>query len=232
MKKFSILSIAILFTLAVFAAPNAVFACGEKGTSAKMTDASSTSKADVSLANSTDKSKACASKASATTAKAKSCDGKATASYANSSDKAEACASKASATTAKAKSCGDKAHKATMTTANADKNCPATSAKATKASMAECHSEYGVKYADNGKSAVATFAVNGMTCGGCEKQVSAKLAGVEGVNDVLVVCHKSNKAMVKFDPKKVDADKLVALVNGLGYEAFLAKADSEDSKDM
>ncbi len=66
-----------------------------------------------------------------------------------------------------------------------------------------------------------------MTCGGCESQVSSKLAVQEGVSEVLEVDHKSSKAVIKYNPDKADPAKLAGVVSKLGYETELIPAEKE-----
>lgn len=83
----------------------------------------------------------------------------------------------------------------------------------------------------NASLAVATFSVKGMTCGGCESQVSSKLAVQEGVSEVLEVDHKSAKAVIKYNPDKADPVKLAAAVSKLGYETEVIPAEQEADKN-
>ncbi|UCD64608.1 MAG: cation transporter [Candidatus Zixiibacteriota bacterium] len=69
-----------------------------------------------------------------------------------------------------------------------------------------------------------TISVQGMTCTGCEKAVSASLAELPGVFEVVKVCHKSAEALVKVDPEAVKDDALVMAVSRKGYDAEIVPA--------
>jgi len=72
------------------------------------------------------------------------------------------------------------------------------------------------------KGEQVTLPVNGMTCGGCSSKVSKALASLEGVSDSSV-CHKSNKAVVTFDPSKTCATSVTKAINNTGFK--VAKAE-------
>lgn len=64
------------------------------------------------------------------------------------------------------------------------------------------------------------FKVQGMTCGGCEAGVKAKvkrLAGVESVE----ASYAQGTARVVYDPAKVTPEKIIAAIEELGYKAQL-----------
>lgn len=63
----------------------------------------------------------------------------------------------------------------------------------------------------------ASFAVSGMTCGGCSGKMKRALAAIDGV-DVDKVCHKSGSACVKYDAKKVKTEDLVAAIKETGFK--------------
>ena len=69
-----------------------------------------------------------------------------------------------------------------------------------------------------------TISVKGMTCAGCESAVSAALAEVPGVVEVVKVCHHSAQAMVKIDPTAAKDEALVTAVAGKGYDAEIIPA--------
>lgn len=64
----------------------------------------------------------------------------------------------------------------------------------------------------------ATFAVAGMTCGGCEGKVKKALAGIDGVN-VETVSHKDGVAKVSYDPAKTDAAKIQKTISDTGFKS-------------
>ncbi|NNC88356.1 MAG: copper ion binding protein [Akkermansiaceae bacterium] len=63
-----------------------------------------------------------------------------------------------------------------------------------------------------------TFAVTGMTCGGCAGKLDAVLAKTEGVTAVDKVCHESGCATVTIDPAKTDQAKVEAAINATGFK--------------
>lgn len=69
-----------------------------------------------------------------------------------------------------------------------------------------------------------TIAVTGMTCTSCEKTISAALAEVPGVTEVVKVCHKSAQAVVKVDPARVEDAKLTKAIADKGYQAEIIPA--------
>lgn len=72
------------------------------------------------------------------------------------------------------------------------------------------------------KGEQVTLPVNGMTCGGCSGKVSKALASLKGVSNSSV-CHKSNKAVVTFDPSKTCATSVTKAINNTGFK--VAKAE-------
>jgi len=72
------------------------------------------------------------------------------------------------------------------------------------------------------KGEQVTLPVSGMTCGGCSGKVSKALASLEGVS-TSAVCHKSNKAVVTFDPSKTCATSVTKAINKTGFK--VAKAE-------
>lgn len=60
--------------------------------------------------------------------------------------------------------------------------------------------------------------VKGMTCGGCANKVKDVLIKCAGVKDAHVN-HKEGKAVVHVKRGKVDKEKLIEAVQGLGYVA-------------
>ncbi|MCK4605955.1 MAG: heavy-metal-associated domain-containing protein [candidate division Zixibacteria bacterium] len=71
---------------------------------------------------------------------------------------------------------------------------------------------------------VTRISVKGMTCSGCEKTISAALAGFDGVLRVVNVDHEKGMAVVCIDSTKVtDADMIATIVNK-GYQAKIIPA--------
>lgn len=72
-----------------------------------------------------------------------------------------------------------------------------------------------------GESPAATvtesFKVSGMTCGGCEGQVKATVAKVEGVVEVKAD-HKAGQAIVTYDPARAGKDEIRGAIEKAGYK--------------
>ncbi|MHA1971764.1 MAG: heavy metal translocating P-type ATPase [Candidatus Hodarchaeales archaeon] len=64
-----------------------------------------------------------------------------------------------------------------------------------------------------------TLGIKGMTCASCVASIEKGLNKVEGVFDVSVNL-MAEKAIVKYDPKKVELEKLIEAVENSGYNAF------------
>ncbi len=60
--------------------------------------------------------------------------------------------------------------------------------------------------------------VEGMSCVACASRVKKTLTSIAGVGDVQVSLAERN-ARVRFDPSRFAPDRLVAAINGLGYQA-------------
>lgn len=60
--------------------------------------------------------------------------------------------------------------------------------------------------------------VEGMSCVACAARVKKTLTSIAGVGDVQVSLVERN-ARVRFDPSRIAPDRLVAAINGLGYQA-------------
>lgn len=60
--------------------------------------------------------------------------------------------------------------------------------------------------------------VEGMSCVACAARVKKTLTSIAGVGDVQVSLAERN-ARVRFDPSRIAPDRLVAAINGLGYQA-------------
>ena len=84
----------------------------------------------------------------------------------------------------------------------------------------------------DGKCEFTTISIKGMTCGGCEKSISAALTEVPGVLKVLRVSYQDGLAEVCFDPNKTTGETLTTAVANTGYQAKIAPAvaKSSDSK--
>ncbi len=75
-----------------------------------------------------------------------------------------------------------------------------------------------------------TFTVNGMTCEGCVENVQNTLKAVKGVTGYDVQ-RKENRAIVEFDPKITNADKIEAALKKTSYEIIKEKKDTEATKN-
>lgn len=93
---------------------------------------------------------------------------------------------------------------------NCDKShCNMKSTDEVATAMAEVDAATGDKLA---------LEVTGMKCGACSDKVVAALKAVEGVN-AAAVSHATGEAKVAYDKAKIDADKLIATIKGLGFDA-------------
>lgn len=73
---------------------------------------------------------------------------------------------------------------------------------------------------DEAATTVSTFAVQGMTCGGCEVGVEMKVEELDGVESV-EASYKEGTARVTYDPAQVTPEQIIAAIEELGYEAEL-----------
>lgn len=79
---------------------------------------------------------------------------------------------------------------------------------------------------DEAATSASTFKVEGMTCGGCEAGVKAKvkkLAGVESVE----ASYKEGTARVVYDPAKITPQQIIAAIEQLGYKAELQETETQ-----
>lgn len=90
---------------------------------------------------------------------------------------------------------------------------------------ADTHCDY------TGKCATLTLSVVGMTCSGCESSVKEALMSDKGVIRVVSVDYKAGKAVVCYDPDKVESSKLAALVSDKGYKAEIMPAVATSTTD-
>lgn len=177
----------------------AAFACGEH-------KASTTA----------DASKVDAKQASATTTKAAGC-----------------CPSKSSASTINATMASSK-----TTTANgaactvADKAACEAKLAAGQCTIEDCLKASQIKHAEACGEAAAThqltaMSIKGMTCGGCETSVKTALMAVEGVTNVIDVCHKAGFAVVcTAKDSKLSNESFIKAVSAKGFESQIIPAVS------
>ena len=62
-----------------------------------------------------------------------------------------------------------------------------------------------------------TFAISGMTCGGCVKSVQNALAQIDGVNSVHVGLEQNN-AVIEFDESKTNTQALAEAIEDAGFD--------------
>lgn len=63
-----------------------------------------------------------------------------------------------------------------------------------------------------------TIKVEGMSCGGCVRNVTGVLKGLAGVEDAQVSLEQGS-ATVRFDPAQVSVDALRAAVEDAGFDS-------------
>lgn len=134
---------------------------------------------------------------------------------------------------------GDKA--STATKVNAETKSYACGSKADKAEKATAKMIDGKSHCSSSKTAMAakdgktctidgvtyearTMNIAGMTCGGCEKSVTAALASAPGVHKVEKVCYESGTAMVWVKADKVCEKSMVKSVADKGFKAEIIPA--------
>lgn len=78
----------------------------------------------------------------------------------------------------------------------------------------------------DGKCHDLVLAIDGMTCGGCEAQISKALGKLDGVICVESISHKDGKAVVSLNPEKADSDVIIKTVADLGYKVEIVKDDN------
>lgn len=127
----------------------------------------------------------------------------------------EGCTASKDATQAKMTKAGDKASCATKCTAEQMESC----AKAMGMTVEEC-----TKAMADGKMAMQTISIEGMTCGSCEESVTTALKGVKGVNHVVSVSYKEGSALVCVDKAACKDDMLIKAVSSKGYKAKMMNA--------
>lgn len=70
-----------------------------------------------------------------------------------------------------------------------------------------------------GKCEILCLDIKGMTDASNEEAVTKTLASTEGVIKVMAINQKESAGVVVIDPDKIQAEKIVAAINGLGYES-------------
>lgn len=69
---------------------------------------------------------------------------------------------------------------------------------------------------------LAVMKLGALTCPSCMQKIEHAVSGVDGVSSVKVLFNAA-KMKAQFDPATTDADKLAAVVTGLGYEVESVK---------
>lgn len=77
---------------------------------------------------------------------------------------------------------------------------------------------------DKASLKVCELAIDGMTCGGCERAVEAALSKDDGFADA-EVSHQKGNAVVRYDPNKTTPEKLAQLIEKrAGYKTSVKEA--------
>lgn len=107
------------------------------------------------------------------------------------------------------------AAKVTATAApTAEATAPATATFAgVELDPKKCCPEY------QGKCEILCLDIKGMTDPANEEVVAKTLASTDGVIKVMAINQKESAGVVVIDPDKIQAEKVVAAINGLGYES-------------
>jgi len=103
-----------------------------------------------------------------------------------------------------------------MTEANATLTDPATTTADANCQM-------------KGKCADLALSIKGMTCTGCEQKITDALMSDKGVLKVVSIDYKTGKAVVCYDPAKVEQGKLAELVGSAGYKAEIIPATATET---
>ncbi len=75
----------------------------------------------------------------------------------------------------------------------------------------------------------ATLGVKGMTCAGCAYAVKSNVKKIDGISSVDVDL-KEGKATIEYDPERVSPEDLAKVINKLGFEASVPKAEETAPK--
>lgn len=70
---------------------------------------------------------------------------------------------------------------------------------------------------ESGNIAEANFNIEGMTCTGCEEHIKHAVAQLPGYIEA-TANYKEERATVKFDKSKTNADEVIAAINETGYK--------------
>ncbi len=106
------------------------------------------------------------------------------------------------------------AHKGDAQTTAAVATTPATATYAgVELDPSKCCPDY------QGKCELICLDIKGMTCTGCEEAITKALGATDGVIKVMAVDYKEGAGVVAIDPDKVQQEKVLEAINGLGYKA-------------
>ena len=72
------------------------------------------------------------------------------------------------------------------------------------------------------------FAVEGMTCGGCELGVKMAVRKLDGIEKV-TASHEEGRATVTYAPSKVSAEDIEAAIEKIGYQAEVIENEAVTS---
>lgn len=140
---------------------------------------------------------------------------------------ANSCSAKKADSAEKA-ACSSKAEKASAT-AGKD-HCSKEDIEACAKKLGITVEECKAMFAD-GKHAMKTISIEGMTCGSCENSVKGALEKVDGVLKVVSISHKEKKAVVCIDPAKCSTEALTKAVTAKGYKAAVVTADAKTAPE-
>ena len=72
----------------------------------------------------------------------------------------------------------------------------------------------------------STFAIDGMTCGGCSAKIRLSVKDLDGVADIKV-SHDDGMATVVYNAEKVSAEKIGETIEELGFKVKLEKTEKD-----
>jgi len=83
----------------------------------------------------------------------------------------------------------------------------------------------GLSAAERQKSQVVTIKTSAI-CGSCKARLEKVLKATDGVEEALLNLN-NKKVKIKYDPTKIDADKLREVIANTGYDADEVKKNTE-----
>lgn len=75
---------------------------------------------------------------------------------------------------------------------------------------------------------IATYRIEGMSCGGCLATIRQALSRVNGVDVYEVYIGRPGKAVVEYDPRRVSSQKIADAITKSGYPATLISKEEAD----